>query len=352
MVSRLSALLALSVALLGCGEQPERSQPSAGVQRVPAFRETAPVPNDGDAADDPALWTHPGDPALSTAIGTDKQGGLGVYDLRGRQLQYIAGGRPNNVDLRDGFRLGTRRVTILATEERDRDQIQLYRVDSDTRLLRPVAARPIEAGMHVYGSCMYRSAASGRFYVFVSSKAGVVRQFRLLRRGNRVDARPVRAFDVGEQTEGCVADDASGTLYIAEENRGIWRYGAEPHVGTRRTLVDRTGRRGHLNADVEGLALADVAGHGYLIASNQGDNSYTVYRRGGADEYVTTFRIGAAGSVDGVHNTDGIDATTRPLGRDFPTGVFIAQDGGNRGGNQNFKLVRWDLGAIVAAAGP
>lgn len=114
---------------------------------------------------------------------------------------------------------------------------------------------------------MYRSAVSGRFYVFVRSHDGRIRQFRLFPgRGNRVDATPVRTFDVGGRTEGCVADDATGELYIGEEKRGIWRYGA----GRQRTSIDRTGRRGHLTADVEGLALADLSrGSRYLIASDQ-----------------------------------------------------------------------------------
>jgi 3-phytase len=316
-----------------------------------AIRETQPVPHDDDAADDPAIWIHPDDPAQSTIIGTDKRGGLAVYDLHGRRLQYVGGGRPNNVDLRQGFRLGGRRVTVVAAEERDHNQIVLYGVDPVTRRLHSLAARRIRAGGGVYGSCMYRSAVSGRFYVFVSSYGGEIRQFRLVPRADGlVDAARVRTFDVGGLTEGCVADDETGQLYVSEEDRGIWRYGAEPGAGRHRTSVDRTGRRGHLTADVEGLALVGLSsGARYLVASNQGRNSYTVYRRGGGDEYVTTFRIPAGPQIDGVQDTDGIEATTRPLGPDFPAGVFVAQDGRNGYANQNFKLVAWDLAALVAA---
>lgn len=41
---------------------------------VTAQTETAPVPESGDAADDPAIWVHPTDPARSL-IGNDKKGG-------------------------------------------------------------------------------------------------------------------------------------------------------------------------------------------------------------------------------------------------------------------------------------
>ena len=355
------ASLTLALALFGisCEDGPRGAGAPSGdrsstgaVTELRAFRETRPVPHGGDAADDPALWIDRDRPARSTIIGTDKLGGLGVYDLHGRQLQYLAGGRPNNVDVRHGFRLGGRTVALVAAEDRERDRILLLRVDPATRRLRAIPGRT-GTGMDVYGSCMYRSASSGGFYVIVSSEHGRVRQFRLLSRSDgSVDARPVREFDVGGRTEGCVADDATGELYIGEEKRGIWRYGAEPGAAGEGTLIDRTGRNGHLTADVEGLALVDPGGgERYLIASSQGDNSYTVYRRGEVDRYVTTFRIVSGARADGVRDTDGIEATALPLGREFPAGVLVAQDGRNGGGNQNFKLVRWDLAALLAAAG-
>ena len=61
----------------------------------------------------------------------------------------------------------------------------------------------------------------------------------------QVDARRVRTFDVGTQTEGCTADDELGHLYIGEEDVGIWKYGAEPGTGAARTLVDTTAQAGN-----------------------------------------------------------------------------------------------------------
>ena len=51
--------------------------------------------------------------------------------------------------------------------------------------------------------------------------------------------------------------------------------------------------------------------------------------------------------VDGTSSTDGIDVMSAPLGAGFPNGLFVAQDGDNDSGNQNFKLVPWD---VVAGA--
>src|SRR4051812_47856200 len=47
-----------------------------GQGTVEASRSTDPVPHDGDAADDPAIWVDPSDPARSRVLGTDKEGGL------------------------------------------------------------------------------------------------------------------------------------------------------------------------------------------------------------------------------------------------------------------------------------
>lgn len=315
---------------------------------VTATIETAPVPSVGDAADDPAIWVNPKDPSQSTIIGTNKQGGLAVYALDGKQLQYLSDGLMNNVDLRAGFSLGGQEVTLVAAGNRADNSIAIYRVNPSTRMLENVAARKIIT-IPTYGCCLYRSRKTGKSYYIVASKFGEVEQWELSDNGGgKVDARNVRRFKVGTQLEGCVADDELGNLYIGEEAVGIWKYGAEPDSGDNRVPVDRTGAGGHLVADVEGLTIAyGKDGTGYLIASSQGNNSFVVYRREQNNAYVKTFSITASSGIDAVEDTDGIDVTMANLGPAFPLGVFVAQDGINDKGNQNFKLV--PLQAIISA---
>ncbi len=38
----------------------------------------------------------------------------------------------------------------------------------------------------------------------------------------------MREFKLNSQTEGLVADDEYGNLYIAEEDEAIWKFNAEP----------------------------------------------------------------------------------------------------------------------------
>ncbi len=316
---------------------------TTGLEAIYATVETDPVPSGGDAADDPAIWIHPTDPSQSTIIGTNKQGGLAVYDLSGKQIQYLADGLMNNVDLRDGFTLGGQKVSIVAASNRKDNSIALYKVNPATRQLENVAARSIKHDVTAYGMCLFRSEKTGKVFYFATTKSGDVEQWELFDANGKVDAKKVRNFKVGSVTEGCVADDQLGHFYVAEEDIGIWKYGAEPEAGTTRTQVGKVGD-GNLFADVEGLAIAYGAdGKGYLMASSQGNHSFVVYRREGNNEFVKKFRIAEGDKVDGTEETDGIDVTTANLGPAFPHGVFVAQDGFNNNGNQNFKLVPLQL---------
>lgn len=311
---------------------------------VVAVVETEPVPHEADAADDPAIWVNPDDPAASTIIGTDKQGGIAVYDLNGRELQYLADGNLDNVDLRAGFSLDGESVTVVTAGNRSDSSIAIYRIDPATGLLSDAAARKITVGIETYGSCMSRDAA-GQTYYFVNSKAGEVEQWHLVDAGDgRVDAELVRSFDVGSQVEGCVADDELGRLYIGEETVGIWEYSAEPTGGSDRILVAGVGDVGPLNGEVEGLTIAyGPNGTGYLVASSQGNSTFAVFERTSPHHLVLTFAIGDGPDTDGASETDGIDVTTANLGPAFPSGLFAAHDGDNDDGNQNYKLVPWEV---------
>ena len=299
------------------------------------------MPSANDAADDAAIWIHRTNPALSTIIGTDKLSGLGVYALDGTQLQFLTTGQPNNVDLRYHFVLGGRSTPIVVVSDRLNDRIELYRVDDATGLLEPTVAGTIPLDSEPYGICLYVSPVDGAHYVFVNDKGGVIEQWRISDDGaGELASQMVRTFSVGSQPEGCVADDELGLLYLGEELVGIWRYGAEPGDSTAGVLVDTTS--GFLTVDVEGLTIYyEGDGSGYLLASSQGSSEFVVYERTPPNSYVATFAV-VDGAIDGTSITDGIDVTNVSLGPSFPAGLFVAQDNANPGGNQNFKLVRWD----------
>jgi 3-phytase len=343
---------------LGIGVEPgsldPRSPAAPTARTVQADVETTPVDTYGDAADDPAIWVHPVDPAKSLVIGTNKKLGLDVYDLAGQRVQQLPDGRMNNVDLRPGFRLGGREVSLVVASNRTDKTIAVYIVDPDTTKLVNVAAEPIATGLSdPYGICLYHDARRNRYYAFVNDGAdGAFRQWELYADRDRVRAKRVRDFAVGSQAEGCVADDTTGALYVAEEDVGLWRYPADPQARAERRLVDGVAgaegvEHGRLTADVEGVGLyARPDGSGYLVLSSQGTDNFAVYRREGDNEFVGFFWIVAndALGIDGVSETDGLEVTSTPLGPQFPAGLLVAQDGRNitPAERQNFKFVSWE----------
>lgn len=320
---------------------------------VTPHSETTPVQSAGDAAADVAVWVNRADPAASLVIGTDKQGGLESYDLEGRRIQRLAGpaGTFNTVDVRSGFRLGGQTVTLVGTAGR---KLSFFRIEPGARQLEDVGARDFPNKWSEVGYCLYRSPVSGRFYAFVTEPDGDVTQYELFDQGGRVDARVVREWPLGQSAGGCVADDETGRLFVSEEKTGIWRYDAEPDASpVDRTQVDRVGGGGHLVANVEGLALVAQPGRdGFLIASSQGDSSFALYRRGQGHAWLGQREVVNGSAADGCSATEGIAAVAANLGPDFPSGIFICQDGNNTtpgsAGRQDFKFVRLD--ALLDAA--
>jgi 3-phytase len=155
--------------------------------------------------------------------------------------------------------------------------------------------------------------------------------------------RPVRDFYLGSEGEGCEVDDATGALYIAEEDVGIWRYdlaAAPTGLVPPRSSFASIGAT--LSSDVEGLALAD----GVLYASSQNvaaprDNWFSRFDAA-TGAHLGTFRISDSTGSDDCDQTDGIDAYAGYLDESFPQGLFVCQDGFNNApgtsGTQNFKF--------------
>ena len=335
---------------LGAAEPHDpRAVPTSTLVTVQATVETAPVETPGDAADDPAIWVDPRDPAQSLVIATQKKSGLYVYDLSGRALQFLPDGRMNNVDLRDNFTLGGRAVSLVTASNRTNNTIAIYRVDAATHRLVEAANGPQPTALaDSYGLCMYRSIRSGDTFVFINDTEGHMKQWRLVDAGNgRVRADLVRTFAFDSQTEGCVADDANGALYVNEEDVGLWRMSAEPDGGDAKTMVARIADNPALKDDLEGMGIYDLGGgRGYIVLSSQGNDTYAVFRREGDNAYVGSFAVtpnGARG-IDGASETDGLDVTSAALGPAFPHGAFVTQDGRNISppDNQNYKLVPWE----------
>jgi 3-phytase len=328
---RATLVIAVALACSACATTPPPVASLPAVTVV-AIAETAPVGTAAaDAADDPAIWRNPVDPAASLIVATDKKAGLHVYGLGGSSRFFEPDGRLNNVDLID---MGARGVIVAASDRNDplNAKLRLYRLDTTAARLVPLGAVTGGKG-EAYGVCLW--ADGDALHAFSVLKDGTVEEYRLNLDGPP-SATPVLTRKLATQSEGCVADPRDGTLYVGEEDIGIWRFAKGQTQGA---LVARADGK-QLVMDTEGLAiLPEGTDAGFLVASSQGDNAYAVYRLPGM-EPAGRFRIGA-GTYGATEETDGIALMGGSFGANYPTGLFVAQDGANAPAAQNFKLVSW-----------
>ncbi|MBN1198253.1 MAG: phytase [Bacteroidales bacterium] len=333
----------------GCHDTsaPVASETHDTVITVTADVETAPMSDPGDAADDPAIWVHPSDPGKSLLIATNKKRGLEVYGLDGTLWYKYNVGKINNVDIRYGFPIGASAKDIVVGSNRTDNTLLVMTVDVGSGSLEMLSGLPVQSLLQeVYGCCLYHDQATDLYYAFLSGKEGDIEQWQLTGTSEgSVQGTLVRQFAFGSQVEGLVADDASGWLYVGEEDRGVWRVQASPDSVPAPILIDTVGG-GHLVADVEGLALVQESdGQTYLVVSSQGNNSFALYTVSGKPLYLGSFTVEEGETIDGVSETDGIEVCAAPLGASFPDGILVVQDGENTIGqapeNQNFKIIYW-----------
>jgi 3-phytase len=321
--------------------QPDSTESVKNLPTLLPTIQTDPVPSVGDAADDPAIWHHRGQPELSRVLGTDKRSGLAVYDLQGTQLQFLPVGQLNNVDIRRDFNFDGRTIDLAVASHRDHNSLQLFAINQDSGEVQDIGqiATPLT---DIYGLCMAQSP-TGVIYAIPNDKDGRFLQYRLTADNQQVKAELVREFATRTQPEGCVADDQRQRLFIGEEDVAVWTLGTAEDASTQLQKV--VGIDGLVKDDIEGLAFYQDKEHPYLVISSQGNDSYVVLD--GEPPYAVrgAFRIGlnAEKAIDGVSETDGLEVTSSDLGGLWNQGLLVVQDGRKRmpENNQNYKYVPW-----------
>jgi 3-phytase len=299
-------------------------------------------------ADDPALWADRQNPARAVLFATDKSDGLYVHDLEGTVLQFVPSGPVNNVDLRDGFPTpaGVRTLVAASNDQAGRNGINLYLFDPATLRLEDYGFIPTP--FEPYGFCLGRRGED--VFMVTTTKAGTVHQMSVRAGPGGPLVGEARVLTLGSQLEGCVVNDRTDTLYVGEEDVGVWRFDFDPGGSDQPTPVAEVDHH-RIKDDVEGLTIMRDGDAEYLIVSSQGDSTYPVYRIAGDDHlYLGRFTIVDGDAVDGVTHTDGLDAFSGPIGP-FPEGALAFHDDEDapHPGQQNYKIVDWR--AVKAALG-
>jgi 3-phytase len=226
-------------------------------------------------------------------------------------------------------------VIVAASDRNDeaRALLRLYLLDTGKAALEPLGTVPGGEG-EAYGVCLWQGLDGLHAYSVL--KEGTVNEYLLEPSGKGFTGKLLRERKLASQPEGCVVDPRDGTLFVGEEDTGIWRFTAQDTTGK---LVAKADGK-HLTADVEGLALVtDGASGGWLVASSQGDNAYALFDLA-TGKPAGRFRING-GTLGGTSDTDGIEVILGDFGPAFPEGLFVAQDGDNAPKAQNFKMLSW-----------
>ena len=289
-----------------------------------------------DAADDVAIWVNPNNSKNSVVIGTDKTAGLYLYDLQGKELQYLSCGKMNNVDLRTI----NDRIIILATN-RTTNSIDIFELDSISRTISKIKSIKSHTG-EVYG---FTSGVIDKntLAMFYTDKKGNIEQWNMKVGSDYLEETYIKTFNSYDKTEGLVFDDNSHKLYAAVEEKGIIVFNLKNDT---EQWVESSIKKNNLfiEYDIEGITLFDYNGNHYLLASVQGNFSYAIFDTNSL-EYITSFTIETKGDIDMVIETDGLDIVTDSLSVEFPNGMLVVQDGFNynkritKHKSQNFKYI-------------
>ncbi|HCT77749.1 MAG TPA: hydrolase [Micromonosporaceae bacterium] len=358
-------LICLAVALPLIVAVPAQASPSL-VQVQPKLETPALFDDEegGDAdVDDPAIWVHPTDKSRSRIVVTAKNGGLYVYDLRGKELQHFStppDGRFNNVDLYGD---------VAVVTDRGLDKLRFYRISDgvltdvtspDAQWLFSTTEEEVEEqttgyGLAIHGSYavvtrrhtpelgLFKIVPAGGGYTYVKVDSLTLPSSFTLRNGSTWT--PCLEPGEGPQAEGMTVDPLLGVLYVAQEDVALWRvqllagrFASQPRIvervkefGVPATFDEESeecvydwaadpGEGGRIAADVEGLTIyrTGLIG-GTLLVSSQGDDTFYTYDR-------LTNRPLSHVEIVGVQECDGAAVVSVAL-PGFPNGLLVVHDG-------------------------
>jgi len=322
--------------LAGCDdERPGQVAPAVVTERV------------AHDSDDPAIWIDPADSTNVLIVGTDKGGrteggGLYAFDLQGKIVGSVQQlDRPNNVDV--GYLTspaGTTSVAVMT--ERGRHQLRVFRLPD----LSPVdnGGIPVfegESERDAMGVALYTDPSTKTCYAIVGRKEGPVVeylwQYKLtVDSSGMVSAAFVRKFgdySGKKEIESIAVDNELGYVYYSDEGVGVHKYYAHPDSSNRELAFFAT--EGFAQ-DHEGISIyKHQDGTGFILVSNQQDDSFHVFPREGAagnPHEHSLLKVIAVSTTE----SDGSEVTSRAL-PGFPKGLFVAMTEGG-----TFQYYRWE----------
>lgn len=328
-----------TLVLTGCNPKP------ATESRVAPVVVTERVLHDSD---DPAIWINPRDSAHVLIVGTDKggeagDGGLYAFDLDGKIVNHVRPlQRPNNVDVGYLTVTSDSLLGIAVITERYTNKIRVFQMPG----LEPIdgGGVPVFEGDSLrdpMGIALYKDPTTQELYAIVGRKSGppngYLAQYHLtLDSTGQIQGLLVRKFGTysGQKEIESIAVDAElGYVYCSDEGVGVRKYYAHPDSTDRQLALFATEQ---FVQDHEGISVyKEPNGLGYILVSNQQNDSFHVFPRQGSAENPHHHPLIKIVPVS-THESDGSDVTSCPL-PGFPRGLFVAMSD-----NGTFQYYRWE----------
>lgn len=292
--------------------------------------------------DDPAIWIDKNDPGKSLIIGTDKEkgGGLYAFDLQGTIVaSYTDMARPNNVDIAYDFPYQNDTIDIAVVTERKANAIRFFKLPELTPIdnggLKVFEGEAADGFNEPMGISLYTQieGAMPVFYAIVGRKNGPAKDYlwqyeyatNATGKLELTLARKFGAYSGKKEIEAIAVDQELGYVYYSDETAGVRKYYADPAKGSEELafFAQTDAKRDH-----EGIAIYKKdALTGYLVVSNQQDNSILIYPREGTPTnphqhmLITTIPVAAV-------ECDGLEVTPLALDTRFPKGMLAMMSNG------------------------
>lgn len=290
--------------------------------------------------DDPAIWIHPTNPALSLIIGTDKDedGALYVYNLEGKILQNkVVRGlkRPNNVDVAYGLQTAFGIFDIAIVSERLTGKIRIFSLpdlkEIDGGGIAVYEGEKGDEYRDLMGVATYHDKQTNKIYVIPGRKNGpkdgtYLWQYELFGdlETKTIKAKLVRKFGQfsgKKEIEAIAVDNELGFIYYSDETFGIRKYHANPSKGNDELALFGTK---DFVKDHEGISIYKKDDKtGYIIISDQQRNTFNVYPREGILNNVHKHELICRVPLQTL-GSDGNEVTKIALNKKFKSGLFVA----------------------------
>ena len=127
----------------------------------------------------------------------------------------------------------------------------LFSVDVASAKISELMRLPVP-GFQVENLCLQRDV-SDNLYVYLLDERGIAEHWLMLDRHGKALARHMRNLPIPPNSKACSVDDASASLYIAEEGIGIWHYGASAESAPGRHIIDLRAPFGGLPGGTESV---------------------------------------------------------------------------------------------------